>query len=198
METIKEITFKDGRVLKIYRDDNPASPREDDNNGTMVCLHSRYDLGDKHSYDTDDFAGWDALRAQIEADNEVVAILPLYLLDHSGITMSTQPFGCHWDSGQVGFIFATRENLRELGHADDVDPAKVLEWLRGEVETYDQFLRGDVYGYVLYHKPCDHCGAAGKATDDSCWGFYGDDFLENGILDNLPQELEDEAREALK
>ena len=34
-----------------------------------------------------------------------VAILPLYLYDHSGLTMSTNDFGDRWDSGCVGFIY---------------------------------------------------------------------------------------------
>ena len=29
-------------------------------------------------------------------------MLPLYLYDHSGITMNTTGFSCPWDSGQVG------------------------------------------------------------------------------------------------
>lgn len=38
---------------------------------------------------------------------------------------------------------------------------KALIIAQGEVETYDQFLRGEVYGYKI-----DNNG-------DSCWGFYG-------------------------
>ena len=33
---------------------------------------------------------------------ENVVILPLYLHDHSGLTMNTSGFHCPWDSGQVG------------------------------------------------------------------------------------------------
>ena len=37
--------------LKIEYDDMPLNPRTDnDNFGTMVCWHRRYDLGDKHSF----------------------------------------------------------------------------------------------------------------------------------------------------
>jgi len=45
---------------------------------------------------------------------------------------------------------------------------KALKIAQGEVETYDQFLRGEVYGYKI-----DEDG-------DSCWGFYGvEDCLED-------------------
>lgn len=34
-----------------------------------------------------------------------------------------------------------------------------------EVETYDQYLTGDVYGYVIESED--------GTVDDSCWGFFG-------------------------
>lgn len=35
-----------GCTIRIEQDDNPESPREWDNVGTMVCFHDRYNLGD--------------------------------------------------------------------------------------------------------------------------------------------------------
>ena len=50
---------------------------------------------------------------------------------------------------------------------------KVRKYLQAEVEGYDQYLTGDVYGFIL----------EGGGQDDSCWGFYGSNFIENGLLD---------------
>lgn len=71
--------------------------------------------------------------------------------------------------------------------------------IEGEVETYDNYLRGDVYGYVLTKKvieqeKCPHCGEVIREWEDedeidSCWGFYGDCLEDNGILDNLGKDL---------
>lgn len=82
-------------------------------------------------------------------------------------------------------IPTTEENWREV--AD--------HYLECEMETYDQYLRGDVYGYVLTKTvveqvKCPHCGEVireyeEEVEEDSCWGFYGDCLEENGILDNL-------------
>lgn len=68
-------------------------------------------------------------------------------------------------------------------------------YLEGEMETYDQYLRGDVYGYKLTKKviqqdKCPHCGEIiseyeDEVEEDSCWGFYGDCIEENGIIDYL-------------
>ncbi len=109
--------------------------------------------------------------------------LPLYLYDHSGITMSTGRFSCPWDSGRVGFIYCSLDKAqKEWGSfkngtgwdatSDNPDyQGKTLrEWvaycLEGEVETYDAFLTGDVVGFVA--KDWD-----GEQID-SCWGYYPD------------------------
>lgn len=98
---------RDRNVLKIYYDTFPGSPREWDNFGTMVCWHRHYNLGDDHSYRTPtDF--WYTMAEVIVGDSDKVEnmteerreeivrnnviILPLYLYDHSGITMRTYPF----------------------------------------------------------------------------------------------------------
>ena len=57
-------------------------------------------------------------------------ILPLYLYDHSGITMSTSVFSCPWDSGQVGWIYAEKKKLiEETGYTEaelfSTDPHRV-------------------------------------------------------------------------
>lgn len=57
-------------------------------------------------------------------------ILPLFLYDHSGITISTGPFSCPWDSGQVGWIYAEKKKLiEETGYTEaelfSTDPHRV-------------------------------------------------------------------------
>lgn len=88
--------------------------------------------------------------------NKHFFVLPLYLYDHSGIAMSATPFGCPWDSGQVGFIYAERDQ------AEYPDP---MADLLNEVKTYDRYLSGDVYGYVIKDMDCNELS--------SSWGFYG-------------------------
>lgn len=83
-------------------------------------------------------------------DRVIPVLLPLYLYDHSGLSISTSSFSCGWDSGIVGFIYATKEKVKaEWGESPDaVD--KALEYLRGEVETYDTYLTGNIYDYTIY------------------------------------------------
>lgn len=106
-------------------------------------------------------------------------ILPLYAYVHSGVTINTTGFSCPWDSGQVGWIYVTHEDIiKEFG---SLDIEKAKELLKAEVEMLDMYVRGDVYGYVLE-----------KAVDgeliDSCWGFYGLENLEQYLKLELPKE----------
>ena len=101
--------------LEVVQDTNPYSPREDDNLGTMVCFHKRYELGDKTDYRTEDYDSWDELKDKLSEDFKDGVILPLYLYDHSGITISTSSFDCRWDSGCVGFICVSKDKIKEEG-----------------------------------------------------------------------------------
>jgi hypothetical protein len=102
--------------------------------------------------------------AKILYENYV--ILPLYLYDHSGITMSTHPFSCRWDSGQVGYIFASRETILKKYGKKRLTKAlrkRVEKFLNSEVETYDAYISGDGCGYIVEKD---------GAEVDSCYGFY--------------------------
>jgi len=158
------ITEEQGFKLYVAQDDmSPESPREWDNLGKMICWHRNYDLGDKHSFaNPSEFMAW------WKEEGKGGILLPLALLDHSGLSMwvgsEASPFDPGgWDSGQVGWIYCTKEMIvKEYGKNKRKLAEKVL---RGEVETYDQYLKGDVYGYIIKNPDGE--------TVDSCWGFYG-------------------------
>ena len=98
----------------MYQDfDNPRSW---DNLGKMVCFHGRYDLGDKHDYNHNNYNGWEEMKNSITKEEDVAVILPLYLYDHSGITMNTTGFSCNWDMDKlVGHLFQKRKSVKNMG-----------------------------------------------------------------------------------
>lgn len=170
--------------LKLIHDSSPDSPRNWDNLGTMICFHRRYDLGDKHSYSSDDYSGWEEMKQAIIKEENPAVILPLYMYDHSGISISTSPFSCRWDSGQIGFILVSKKKaLEEFG--GKIVSAKLKQKLQaileGEVETYTQYVEGDVYGFQIVDEDDD--------IIDSCYGFYGSDHKKSGMLDYIDHEL---------
>jgi len=195
MKPHQKYTFSDGKVLEIHQDDNPESPREWGTLGTMACFHERYRLGDEdHGIDPKCFSNLEEIREYIGIKLDAVICWPLFLYDHSGLRIKVHSFDgqvpqghAKFDSGQVGFIFVTEERIRsEFPHMENrIELAK--ECLRDEVDEYDKFLSGDVWGYRLLDVPCKECGKFAEEID-SCWGFYGDNPLENGMLGNLPIE----------
>lgn len=116
-------------------------------------------------------------------------VLPLFLLDHSGITIrtgtdlmtiddeqaATRSSGrfagddAGWDTSFIGFVFDTADTRKACG-CEDWDADRIRESIEAEIETYDQFIRGEVYGYTLHHN--------GERLEDSCWGFIGYECVE--------------------
>lgn len=235
---------KDGNKYKltVEQDEMCDSPREWDTLTTMVCWHRRYNLGDKHHFDTvHDMLEDLASQANIEYDEDIntpdlmtklapyYLIKPLYLYDHSGITMSTSdgyPYNDRWDAGVVGYAYISKADVLKylveyvldengerikIEHKHENSPStysyktqpiseenwrkRASEHIDIEVETYDKYLRGEVYGYklekeVVVEEKCPHCDEIIKTyitweEEDSCWGYYGDCLEENGIRDEV-------------
>jgi hypothetical protein len=161
-------------IYKIEQDTNPQSPREWDNFGKMVCFHNRYNLGDEHGYRSSDYDGWAGLKEQLINDGAKV-ILPIYMYDHSGITISTAPFGCNFDSGQIGFIYCTAKDMDSIAYGWPIDEDRAIVLMKGEIETYDNYLRGEVYGYRIFEQEECSKGHLHEEELDSCWGYYSEE-----------------------
>lgn len=129
------------------------------------------------------------VKALIEkAIDKYYIILPLYLYDHSGITISTGPFSCPWDSGQIGYIYISIENILKEFNRKKMSKKlkqKAIDLLRGEVNAYDDYLTGNVYGYTI--EPTDKNKSI--ECDDSCWGFYGD-HENSGLLESAKGSID--------
>lgn len=188
---IERETRPNGLRIAYYYDTDAESPRTSmDNAGTMVYWHSRYVLGDRRATEGELHAlrmgGLDGLRRHLERNDGplVGPVLPLAIYDHSGVTMwvgsgpsAFDPGG--WDSGQVGFIYATKERYDEIigGDPDELievdvpgprgdvkaQQPRAEAVLRGEVEVFDHYLRGDYCGYVIED-------VSGEEIE-SCWGY---------------------------
>ncbi len=147
-----------GLTVEIHRDIDPINPRKEfDHLTTIGSWHRKYDLGNRLDFGMTE----ETLR---EYHPDIMAVLPLYMYDHSGITISTEEFSCKWDSGQVGWVWITRENAEKMG-CEDWSEDKLLDAIRGEVTEFDSYLTGQVYGFKILR---------GEEELDSCWGFIGD------------------------
>jgi hypothetical protein len=185
-----EVIKKGDERAELYFDEFAENPRTSCDGwlGTMVCGHRNYLLGDEQ-ISFGDYYSWEEIEKYLIDERHAKVILPLSLYDHSGITMSVGR--CHgWDSGQVGFIYTTDERCAKNYGKSDYSVEEVERILRAEVETYDQYLRNEVYGYRIFEKQkiinkCPHCNEVISESEedveiDSMWGFYGSliDFRE--------------------
>lgn len=154
--------------VEIAQDLDPISPADWDNLGEIVySANSRYVLGTKavtHEEMRD-------IARQIEIGTLIG--LPVYAYIHGDVKIraaDSNPFNCPWDSGQSGFVYATSEQVfREYGGKRMTkrirEAAKNL--LRAEVETFSQYLEGDVW--VITH------WKDGEVVD-CCGGYYGYEY----------------------
>jgi hypothetical protein len=167
--TVETLPLENGGSIVISYDEDPTNPRtECDNETQMVCWHGRYNLGDKNEWRNPKEFLHDLGGYQIEAENVDTGpalrrieklgyvIQPLFLYDHSGITISTSPFSCRFDSGQVGWVYINRRKLK-------LSTKQALDYIQGDVKAYDNYLRGECYRFEILD-------AEGEVVD-SCGGY---------------------------
>lgn len=178
---------------------------------TMLCAHKRYDFGDVKDFPTSEycesfkdnlalyvkrefncpipqsgFDAWDDLNRQgldcaykwAEAN---LIILPVYMYEHSGIVLKCTPFSCAWDSGQIGFIFATKKEVCGWYGVKRITKAireRAEASLRAEVDDYSDYIEGNVY-----------CYSSVNDLDIGCGGFYGYDHDKNGLIDSVTNNI---------
>lgn len=153
---------------------------------TKELAHYKHARANSHKYATPiDYA--------LALFDEMFIHQPLYLYDHSGLSMSTGGFSCPWDSGQVGFIYAPIDKALEwVGHKErtpDTDEL-IYKTLDAEVETYSQYLEGQVYRVTVER--------VDDGDSDSCGGFFGGDPDTNGMIGNFDSMHNDGIRKAMR
>ena len=126
--------------------------------------------------------------------------------------MNTGGFSDRWDSGQVGYIYTDKKTVVETNGYIRNDKGKHIKvtdknwkkaaylWMEGEVEIYDQYLQGEVYGIVTeeYNPEDDSWEEV-----DSCWGFFsdkwGDELIESIASDfGINEPLYDDEKAILQ
>ena len=179
---------KGNYLIEVDFDNDPYSPRENDNITTMICFHKRYNLGDKHDLKSDMFDSWQEVIQHIKDTFKVLAWKYLHLYDHSGITISTSEFGDRFDSGIVGIVFVDEDKSKALLGEVITDKDKLDKIIESEVNEYDTYIRGEVYQYKIYEVKTCNLGCEHTELIESCCGFYDESHCieeAEAIVDNL-------------
>jgi len=212
------ITTTDGRKFRLVIDidEHPEDPRSWDNIGTMLCCNRNYRLGDcnsneetekqlaeicrkygKSDEEIDEMTFGEEIRFILNQDN--ICGLPLWLYDHSGISISTGVVGS-WDSSFVGLIFVEKDFYLAQTCLKDEENWKeaAKKTLEGEIKTYDDYLTGEVFSYTLYEPiTVTKTNYKGEVIStytnwedeifDSLFGLY--DLTLEVVEENLPIEI---------
>jgi len=180
IETIKYKNYD----INIHIDEYPESPRQWDNLGTIYYCSSRYILGDKQV---------DRKVIQDIMNDPNYFYLPVYAYIHSGVSLWTNyntmrdhvpPSHLGWDTGMSGIIAVSKKKIRKeytVKRVTNKLKDKIGVYLNNEIEIFNQYLNGDIYGYSVMLN--------GKQID-SCYGYYGTNWKENGLLDSAESEAD--------
>jgi len=102
----------------------------------------------------------------IERHEDTHHVFALEAYIHSGVRLALAGEGNfpdrQWDVSRLGVVFAAKSEWKTMAKARDAALSLVNEW--------NQYLSGDVWGYVVEDDEGNHL--------ESCWGFYGREYCE--------------------
>lgn len=164
MNAVKSVNYR-GRTIEIHQDEDARSPQEDGDLGLfLIANHRQF------------YVPAPGAAKRIDNDPEVAKspftkthwIFPLEAYIHSGVRLAFGSEGNfpdrRWDVSQVGWVFASKKEWRLS--------AKARKAAASYIETWNQYLGGEVYGYIV--------------GEESCWGFYGLEYCieeAKGVVD---------------
>ena len=166
-------------TCRIVNDTDPQSPEDWDDNGAFLM-------------------GWDSRNFWVGhekgsrltpqecidkwKDTHHIFLMEAYI--HSGIVLALMSEGnfCdrQWDvSSNIGAVFLSKKEWKTKSQ-------KAWKYARGLVETWNQYLSGDVWGYCIdEHQTDDPESEVIEESVESCWGFYGHKYAKEEGLSML-------------
>lgn len=161
-----------GYKINIYPDQDCQSPQEwGDNDLFLVNYHRDFTVEKDSIITKEDVQQY--YETKKIAQSKDYHIFPLSMLSHSGVWLSlAKSFpsdGGGWDTSHVGVVLVAKKEFRTV--------YKALGAAEGLIETWNDYLSGNVYGYEV------------PKTGDACWGYSGD-YETSGILDDAKANID--------
>lgn len=164
---IKTEEYK-GYTIELRWDTDPDNPRDWECPDVIYCARRDFKCDKRNINEIcDEYTN----RLSKEfLENNVWLWIDYY--EHGGIALSTRIPGnkrrADWDCGVFGVIAISKDDIKkETGHkiVTKSDREQYMKMLDCRVEEYDNYVNGDVYGYVVKDEDDNEI--------DSCWGYYG-------------------------
>lgn len=153
--------------VEIWRDETADSPldwEKWETRGIRLMDFTRHNLGD---------GGESDFKSQAEVEDWAKAegwkLLPLYVLDHSGIWLSIYPFNDPWDSAKIGYAAYKPAII-----GDNEGGAK--KEVESFIKIFEAFLQGSVFGVAIWK---------GEEMFHCCGGFYYNEEYDETGTDNI-------------
>ena len=163
--------------VETHYDLTPENPREMGNICKIIVCNRKYVLGDINLKEND-FNSFDDFFNKMKRKYNPFVILPLYVLDHSGLHLSLTRL-CQWDSSLIGVILIKKRELKngfKLKKVTDNEITLAKTVINQELQTYNDYLVGNVYGFKIFEN--------GEVVN-SVWSFYDYDNMKTEISNLL-------------
>jgi hypothetical protein len=162
-------------VAKLYADDSPMSPDDFDHAGTLTVLDRDFGLSDQSDYLPIEPNGysrdkeWRIRFAERYFSMAGGVAIPVRFDDYgsSGARIYTT------DADSANGLISVDKKEIEKEWAGDKTAAR--SYLESRITEMNQYLSGDVYGYVIETPDGDDL--------DSCWGFYGQQYATEEAIE---------------
>lgn len=121
--------------------------------------------------------------ADVEKALDAALIMPMYYSGYYGETKLSidypEPIERNMDY-LIGWIYISKENKELCG---DTPPTKdkMMEWMAIEIDMYNSYINGEVYGYRTTNKFGETVG--------ECYGFYGSS-AKNDAIESAYDEID--------
>lgn len=175
-------------VRYLVRDDAPQSPDDFGDDGIFLVGYHRdfyTDHGGKISRTLaqcifkrgKDEAEDDTENAQAREWMKSHHIFPLEAYIHSGVSLALSREGNspdrQWDVSQLGLVFVSKKEWRTRKAAEKA--------ARAHIETWNQYLSGDVWGLVRE----DYREDKSQIEHESVWGYVGFEYAKKALLTDI-------------
>ena len=200
IETLKARLPNGNKVqAELVYDQDATNPREGDNLGTILIAPSKahWVTSQDDVIDTsipqgnNPFKHWENLRReQLKIKKSDIAIAyPITKHEHGGISLSLG-YKSGWDCGVVGFIYVTKNTLRECYGVKRITKG-ILEHakncMQSELGMLTAWLNGEVYGWEIKEYALTDDGLEWEEVGilESCGGYFDQEQALGDMKDAL-------------
>ena len=165
----QEASYK-GHKIKLMQDESAESPDSwEDDAAFLVGYHRDFTV------ERDDIITKEDLQEYFGENKKIPQLKEYHIFGleayiHSGVVLALSHEGNfpdrQWDVSQLGAVLISKKEARSRKKAKELEQALI--------ETWNQYLSGDIWGYIIEDKNGEVVG--------SCWGFYGIEDAEREAL----------------